>query len=60
MCEYLVSIFLPILFNENGTFEVVNCEMVFFAAGTYIVSEDQIYLIQDKQPIELYGRFESL
>ncbi|MBA3073232.1 MAG: hypothetical protein FP831_06530 [Anaerolineae bacterium] len=46
-------------FNLDGTFQAVYTEMGVTSAGTFIVSEDQIYLDQTQHSFGLIGKFEG-
>jgi len=46
-------------FNLDGTFKTVYSEMGVTSSGTYIVSEDHIYLDQTQHSLCLLGKFEG-
>ena len=46
-------------FNEDGSFQAVYSEMGITSSGTFIVSEDLIYMDQNQHSLGLIGKFEG-
>ena len=46
-------------FNLDGTFQTVYSEMGVTSSGTYIVSEDHVYLDQTQHTFCLLGKYEG-